>query len=118
MSNKRYMFVYREISSSNMAGALEHIRNYLNHSSVVISHRQIGIHSLTGQVEKQLGSVESKIEKRLHSAAKFSAELNRLEDANAMSKNLSKNLRDLATRLNQINSSLDESERLDPFKFD
>lgn len=105
------------ISSENIHNALEHIRNYLNHSAVVISQRQMGVQTQISQIDKQLNSLESKIERRLNSVSKFTTELGRLEDANVSSKKMSKSLHDLANKLNEINQTLDDSERLPPFKF-
>lgn len=108
---------FSAISSENIHNALEHIRNYLNHSAVVISQRQMGVQTQISQIDKQLNSLESKIERRLNSVSKFTTELGRLEDANVSSKKMSKSLHDLANKLNEINQTLDDSERLPPFKF-
>jgi len=100
-----------------MHTALEHIRNYLNHSAGVISQRQTGIQAQITQVDKQLNTLEHRIDRRLNSVSKFTSELGRLEETHNSSKKLSKSLHDLATKLNEINETLDESERLPIFKF-
>ena len=65
-----------------------------------------------------LTTESNKVEKRLTSVQKISSELRCLDEANVTSKKLSKNLRDLANKLSQLNETLDESDRLDPLKFD
>ena len=109
---------FSEIAHENLHKILEHVRNYLNHSATVIAHRQVGLQSQISQMDKQIATLENKVEKRLNSVQKVSSELRCLDEASVTSKKLSKSLRDLANRLSHLNETLDESDRLSPLKFD